>query len=284
MMVTSLVQQRQDVEQPREMSKAEGTIGSAEPMTNMEWIGFRSELHFLGSPDAMPRKMQGTRLSEIRWDALANRREQRRVLNLRGLPSKLSTADALHAWLRAEGLGHTVEDLKVLPGKAGRLGCAVVRAREAADVERLAKFFHGRQCGAGSPIAVSFAAPVGLRGSAQPRSMPAKVQSSLGAAKQPASPRFIPGTATLGQSVPDLAMVAADLGVLKDSQPFCNNSNNSIHLVDTASSLAAIQSVRSFSSVSLASSSAADSNCEEDCIFEAGQLRPPPGLEGFRCQ
>jgi len=282
MTATSLMQQRQDAEQPREMSKPESTVGSAEPTNEMEWIGFRSELHSLGSPDMMPRKMQGTRLSEIRWDALANRREQRRVLNLRGLPSKLSTADALRAWLRAEGLGHIVENVKVLPGKAGRLACAVLRAREAADVERLAKFFHGRQCGAGSPIAVSFAAPGGgLHGSARPGAMPAKVQSSLDAAKQPTSPCLIPGTATLGQSVPDLAMIAADLGVLKDSRPI---SDDNIHLVDTASSLAAIQHVRSFSSSSLASSSVADSNCGDDCIFVAGQLRPPPGLEGFRWQ
>jgi len=281
MTATSLMQQRQDAEQPREMSKPESTVGSAEPTNEMEWIGFRSELHSLGSPDMMPRKMQGTRLSEIRWDALANRREQRRVLNLRGLPSKLSTADALHAWLRAEGLGHTVEDLKVLPGKAGRLVCAVLRAREAADVERLAKFFHGRQCGTGSPIAVSFAAPGGLGGSAQPRSKPAKVQSSLDAAQQLASPCLIPGTAPLGQSVRDLALVSADLGVLEDSRSF---SKNNIHLVDTASSLAALQSVRSFSSGSEASSSAADSNCGDDCTFEAGQLQPPPGLEGWRGQ
>jgi len=279
MMATSLAQQTQDVERPPGMSKAESMLGSVGPMQEMEWIGFRSELHSLGSPGMMPRKMQATRLSEIRWDALANGREQRRVLSLRGLPSKLSTADALHDWLRVEGLEHTVEDLKVLPGKVGRLGCAVMRAREVADVERLAKFFHGRQCGVGSPIAVSFAAPGGLRGSGQPWATPAKVQSSLDASKQLASPRLISGIATLGQSVPDLAMVAADLGVLKDGRSLFNNN---IHLVDTASSLVTIQSVRSFSSASLASSSAADSHCGEDCIFEAGQLRPPPGLEGFR--
>jgi len=295
MTAMSLLQQTQHAEQPREMSKSESTLGSAEPVSEMEWSGFRSEMHSVGavaapyplhsvpagSLHAMPRKMQSTRLSEIRWDALANGREQRRVLNLRGLPSKLSTADALRAWLRAEGLGHAVEDLKVLPGKAGRLSCAVLRAREAADVERLAKFFHGRQCGAGSPIAVSFAAPGGLRGSAHPRATPAKVQSSLDAEKQPASPCLVPGTSTLDQSVPDLAMVFADLGVLEDSRPFYDNN---IQLIDTASSLAALQSVRSFSSDSEASSSAADSNCGDDCTFEAGQLQPPPGLEGWRGQ
>jgi len=166
------------------MAKSEAsfcTLGSAESMNEIGCIGLRSELHAL-STDVKPRKMHSSRLSEIRWDALTTRREQRRVLNLRGLPSKLRTAGALHAWLRAEGLGDTVEDLKVFPGKAGRLGCAVVRAREVADVERLAKLFHGRQCGAGSPIAVSFAAPGALCGSARPGAAPAKVQSSLGMA------------------------------------------------------------------------------------------------------
>jgi hypothetical protein len=279
MPVTSFVQQRQDAEQPREMNKAES----------------KASFPTHGSPDVMPRKMQGTRLSEIRWDALANRREQRRDLNIRGLPSKLCTTDALHAWLRAHGLGHTVENLRVFPGKAGRLGCAVLRARDVADVERLAKFFHGRQCGAGSPIAVSFAAQGGLRGSArpgatpakvQPGATPAKVQSSLDAVKQRASTCLIPGSVAFVQSVPDLATMAADPGVLKDSRPF---SDFNIHLVETVSSLPAsrlsIQSSRSASSASLASWCTADSNCSEDCIFdETGQLRPPPGLEGLRWQ
>jgi len=203
------VQQTQEAEWLSKMSKAESeasvrTLRSAKSMTEIECIGLRSELHALPT-DVKPRKMHSSRLSEIRWEALANRREQRRVLNLRGLPSKLCTTEALHAWLRAEGLGDTVEDLKVFPGKAERLGCAVVRAREVADVERLAKLFHGRQCGASSPIAVSFAAPGALRGSAQPGATPAKVQSSLDMANQLASPCLISGSITLVQSPPDFA-------------------------------------------------------------------------------
>jgi len=255
--------------------------GDAKPMSEIEWIGLGSGMHSLGSPHAMPRKMQSTRLSEIRWDDLASKREQRRVLNLRGLPSKLCTAEALHTWLRAQGLGHVVEDLKVLPGKAGRLGCAVVRVREVADVERFAKLLHGRQCGAGSPIAVSFAAPGGIRGSALPGAMPAKIQSSLDAAEQPASPCLISCSSNLVQPAPDLALMSADLSIVKDSQP---SSETNIHRVDTASSLADERLSVHSRCASSASLSSADSNYGEDCIFEAGQLRPPPGLEGFRWQ
>merc|ERR1719195_497151 len=103
------VQHTHEAELLREMSKAESKASFLTP----------------GSPAVKPRKMHSSHLSEIRWEALANRREQRRVLNLRGLPSKLCSAEALHTWFRAKGLGDTVEDLKVIRGKAGRLGCAV---------------------------------------------------------------------------------------------------------------------------------------------------------------
>jgi len=255
-----------------------GTRYNARRTNENELIGLNSGMNSFGSPSTMPRKMQSTRLSDIRWDDLASKREQRRVLNLRGLPSKLCTAEALHTWLRAQGLGHVVEDLKVLPGKAGRLGCAVVRVREVADVERFAKLLHGRQCGAGSPIAVSFAAPGGLRGLALPRAMPAKVQSSLGAAEGLASPRLISCSSNLVQPVPDLALLSVDLSIVKDSQP---SSETNIYRVDTASSLADERLSVHSRCASSASLSSADSNYGEDCIFEAGQLRPPPGLEGF---
>jgi len=196
--------------------------------------------------------------------------------------------------LLAEGLEDTVEDLKVFPGKAGRLGCAIVRARGVADVERLAKTFHGRQFGSGSPIAVSFVAPGGLHGSAQfgappikvPSlgAMPVKIQSTLSTAKQPTSPStspsLVPGSITLIQSVPDLAL-SADLGVLKESRA----ASNGIHRVDTASSLASSLATerQSLQSISCGNSprgslfsSSADSNCDEDCILEASYLRPPP--------
>jgi len=217
MAALNFVQQTFQSERPLEVSTAEDKeafrmLRRAKSMHDMDPTGHCSEARVLptGSPDLKPRKMHNLRLCDIQWEALANRREQRRVLNLRGLPTKLCTTEALHAWLRAGGLGDTVEDLKVFPGKAGRLGCAVVRAREAADVESLAKLFHGCQFGAGSPIAVSFAAPRS-RGSAQFGATPAKVQSSFGTAKQPASSGLIPGTITLVQST--------DLGAFPGDSP-----------------------------------------------------------------
>jgi len=259
----SFVQLTQDAEGRTEMN-------SAKSCASFSMLGSATcpELPSLSTsnPDVRPRKMHSSRLSEIRWEALAKGREQRRVLNLRGLPSKLCTTEALQAWLRAEGFGNTVEDLKVFPGKAGRLGCGVVRVREVADVERLAKLFHGRQCGAGSPIAVSFAAPGGLRGSPQPGATPEKVQSSL-----------------------DVAMLTADFGVLKESQHI---GDGNIHHADTVSILAADRpSTQTTSCASSgdsprgsASSSSVDGDCGDDYICEAGELRPPPGLEGLRWQ
>jgi len=309
MAATSFVQLTQEAERSLEMSMTQSkpycrTLGRARSMREIKEIGIATDLHpfSTGSLDVEPRKTQSFGLSEIRWDALSNRRERRRVLSLRGFPSKLCTAEALNALLLAEGLGDTVEDLKVFPGKAGRLGCAIVRARGVADVERLAKTFHGRQFGCGSPIAVSFVAPGGLHGSAQfgappikvPSlgAMPVKIQSTLSTAKLPTSPStspsLVPGSITLIQSVPDLAL-SADLGVLKESRA----ASNGIHRVDTASSLASSLATerQSLQSISCGNSprgslfsSSADSNCDEDCILEASYLRPPPGLEGLQRQ
>eukprot|EP00419_Tripos_fusus_P056727 CAMPEP_0172928848 /NCGR_PEP_ID=MMETSP1075-20121228/218118_1 /TAXON_ID=2916 /ORGANISM="Ceratium fusus, Strain PA161109" /LENGTH=338 /DNA_ID=CAMNT_0013790135 /DNA_START=86 /DNA_END=1107 /DNA_ORIENTATION=- len=148
MAALNFVQQTFQSERPLEVSTAEDKeafrmLRRAKSMHDMDPTGHCSEARVLptGSPDLKPRKMHNLRLCDIQWEALANRREQRRVLNLRGLPTKLCTTEALHAWLRAGGLGDTVEDLKVFPGKAGRLGCAVVRAREVADVESLENYF-----------------------------------------------------------------------------------------------------------------------------------------------
>jgi len=98
----SFVQLTQDAEGRTEMN-------SAKSCASFSMLGSATcpELPSLSTsnPDVRPRKMHSSRLSEIRWEALATGREQRKVLNLRGLPSKLCTTEALQVRLRAEGLG-----------------------------------------------------------------------------------------------------------------------------------------------------------------------------------
>jgi len=212
-------------EWPLERSKASCEASFCSPthsksICESKWIGVSEELRSLpiASPDEKPQRLN-TCLSANQFDTLTNRREQRRVLNLWGLPSKLCTAEALHVLFRAGGLGDAVENLKVIRGKAGRLGCAVVRTRTVADMEKLAKFFHGYQFGAGSSIVENFVASRGQRGSLHLRRTPSTMESSVDKVKQLASPCLIPGSVSLLQSPPDLAM-GTDVGVLKESRPF----------------------------------------------------------------
>lgn len=115
-----------------------------------------------GAPAAHgPRKVSSLRLSELRWDDLARRREWRRALQLRGLPASLCEAGQLEALLAAHGLRELVESTRVLRSKTGKTGGAVVVANSVEDVPRLAKFFHGSQFGNSMPIAVSFASDQG---------------------------------------------------------------------------------------------------------------------------
>jgi hypothetical protein len=245
-MAARLFVQPQEAERPLDMNKAKSkasfhALSRAKSMRENARVGPSTQLHCVPTdgPDVKPRKKHNEHLSELPWDALADKREQRRVLNLRGLPSKLCTAEALHTWFRAEGLGDTVEDLKVIRGKAGRLGCAVVRARKAADVERLARLFRGCRFGAGSPIASHAVAPGGgPRGSTLIGTPPATARNSVDTTQQPASPCLIPGSVALVQSLPEVAVIGSNLGKIhQDRRPLAGN------------------------------------------ILEVGQFRPPPGLE-----
>jgi len=110
---------------------------------------------------AGPRKVHSFSLSALDWAALASHRERRRALHLRGLPPQLCAAGGLEALLDASGLIGSVEEVRLLPRTSVHrgLGCAVLRARSSEDVAVLARFFHGRRFGSGSPVAVSFAGP-----------------------------------------------------------------------------------------------------------------------------
>lgn len=165
--------------------------------------------------DARPCKVHSLRISEVRWASVASNREQRLSLHLRALPAKLCNPKEMEALLQAEGLWESVESLRVLPGRGGRLGCAVLNARQAAHVQKLAKFFHGRQFGSSTPVAVSFAPPISASGlRTEGRKTPAKVESSqdLAKAKQLGKSALDPDHPAKVLRCPDLA--AADrLGV-----------------------------------------------------------------------
>eukprot|EP00419_Tripos_fusus_P012618 CAMPEP_0172658614 /NCGR_PEP_ID=MMETSP1074-20121228/2887_1 /TAXON_ID=2916 /ORGANISM="Ceratium fusus, Strain PA161109" /LENGTH=252 /DNA_ID=CAMNT_0013473937 /DNA_START=79 /DNA_END=841 /DNA_ORIENTATION=+ len=248
MAALNFVQQTFQSERPLEVSTAEDKeafrmLRRAKSMHDMDPTGHCSEARVLptGSPDLKPRKMHNLRLCDIQWEALANRREQRRVLNLRGLPTKLCTTEALNAWLRAGGLGDTVEDLKVFPGKAGRLGCAVVRAREVADVESLENYF----------MAASLELAALLLSALQPQDR--VVQRSSGQRQQRSN---LPSGRQSSLQAP------------ASSQAPSRWSNRQI----LAHSLAIRQR-------KLDSSSSAEGSYRQGCIFEAAHLRLPSSLE-----
>jgi len=107
------------------------------------------------APRGGPRYVSSLRLSELRWDDLLKGRERRRCLQLLYLPVALCAPGALAALLEAGGLSASVERLSVRPAR--HLGTAVLQARSAEGVLALARFFHGRQLGASTPVAVRFA-------------------------------------------------------------------------------------------------------------------------------
>jgi len=106
-----------------------------------------------------PRYLNDLRRSCIRWDDLASRREWRTVLLLRGLPRPLCEPPAMWDLLRARGLAEKVLEVRSATSGAsnGRLGCALLRAASVDAVSALVRFFHGRQLGGKTPVAVSFA-------------------------------------------------------------------------------------------------------------------------------
>jgi len=112
---------------------------------------------------AKPRYVDQLRLSQVRWEDLANHQERRTVLQLRGLPPRLCQPGALKALMLAQGLLDKVARLSIAPGRLGRPGCAKLYAKGIDEVSVLTKFFHGRQFGGSSLVAVSFAADQGLK-------------------------------------------------------------------------------------------------------------------------
>jgi len=108
-----------------------------------------------------PRKIIDFRLSQLSWDDLAKNRELRTTLKLRGLPRHLCSEEALEALLGSFGLAQFVEWIQEPPpGGVGRLGWVIINATGQEGVEKLARFFHGRQFGSCTPVAVSFAGPL----------------------------------------------------------------------------------------------------------------------------
>jgi len=108
------------------------------------------------SASCRPRKVNSLRMSQLNWEDLTSGREWRTVLRLNFLPRRLCEPGALEALLRHHGLAELVERVRVLPAR-GSLGCAVVKVKSVAGVPALAKFFHGRQLGSSTPVAVCFA-------------------------------------------------------------------------------------------------------------------------------
>jgi len=71
---------------------------------------------------------------------------------------------ALESLLSTNGLGDAVARIKTVQSKGGKqLGCAIVEVTSVDQVQRVAKFFHGRQFGGSMPVAVSFASNNGTQ-------------------------------------------------------------------------------------------------------------------------
>eukprot|EP00413_Alexandrium_margalefii_P044827 CAMPEP_0204593258 /NCGR_PEP_ID=MMETSP0661-20131031/51405_1 /ASSEMBLY_ACC=CAM_ASM_000606 /TAXON_ID=109239 /ORGANISM="Alexandrium margalefi, Strain AMGDE01CS-322" /LENGTH=287 /DNA_ID=CAMNT_0051603553 /DNA_START=81 /DNA_END=944 /DNA_ORIENTATION=+ len=120
--------------------------------------------------------------SQLCWRDIDSLREQRRELLLRGLPARLCNAGSLKKLLGALGLDGAVVGLRVGCAPGRRVGHAVLRVKSAADVKRVARFFHGWQCGASMPIAVSFHAGSG-KGPLSARPKPAAKPAAKPTAK-----------------------------------------------------------------------------------------------------
>jgi hypothetical protein len=105
------------------------------------------------------------RTSQLNWEDLAAKREHRTALLLRGLPTALCDEAAFRALLSTKDMLRLVRRVKVLPTRGRSVGYVFVEVNSVDDVQRVAKFFHGRQFGGGHSVAVSFS-PAGQRGTA----------------------------------------------------------------------------------------------------------------------
>jgi len=244
-----------------------------------------------------PRKMHSLRLSELRWDALAKKREHRRNLHLRGLPPKLCSVDAFKVLLKAKGLWEAVAGLRFLPRKAAQPGCAVLTAKDSMDVQRLAKYFHGRQFGAGAKVAVSFAAPECVNG-LRPGQNPAKVQSSLdpigiaSSALGGVEALLISSVPAAGKAAwqlqhPGLIARSTSTDVLRMYQVACPIEGSCKEIVEDFSAATTMDDLALKGNTFLCASSASPSSsgCSSGDESEGRDgtvlFMPPPGLEGF---
>jgi len=94
---------------------------------------------------------------ELNWADLASGRDKRCILQLRCLPRKLCSADALRQTLASAGLAEVVVATRVLP-PTSTTGTALVKAADGTGVAAVARYFHGRRWGAAMPVQVRFAA------------------------------------------------------------------------------------------------------------------------------
>jgi len=144
-----------------------------------------------GAPvHSVPCFVHDLRLSQINWDDLANDREKRTALHLRGLPSKLCEVTTLTSLLQSKNLGEFVSGVQVLPSKSERIGCVIIHAASVEHVAKLAKFFHGRQFGNSPPVAVSFA-PMPQVAATTCKDLPVKIKTQL----EPTLSSGVPGRA-----------------------------------------------------------------------------------------
>jgi len=105
-----------------------------------------------------PRFLHCLELAQVNWARLAKDQEWRRVLKLRGLPSRLCDKYTLQAFLEAHGLSNDVLKVSVSSKDRARMGSAVLQATSGQGVAKLARFFHGRLLpGSRHPVSVQFA-------------------------------------------------------------------------------------------------------------------------------
>lgn len=116
--------------------------------------------HSNGSANG-PRYRTDLLLSKVNWDELASGVEKRTTLRLKCLPRPLCDEQALGSLLARVGLAGMVDCVRVLPGEGKRHGSALINAVSTEAVAAVARLFHGRQFGTGTPVAVSFAAVQG---------------------------------------------------------------------------------------------------------------------------
>uniref|UniRef100_A0A7S2DZ87 Uncharacterized protein n=1 Tax=Alexandrium andersonii TaxID=327968 RepID=A0A7S2DZ87_9DINO len=142
---------------------------------------------------AGPKFLSGLELSQLNWKKLANGREWRRELLLRGLPQHLCDRSRLEAFLVTKGLRELVTRIRVMPGKGLKPGSAILFAVSVEAVTALSRFFHGAQLpGARTPVAVGFAP--GSLTNAGSRSEPMRVPTSMASSRAlPAGVRPPPG-------------------------------------------------------------------------------------------